>query len=316
MKGRRALKKIMVFGCNGFVGTSLCLRAESLGWEIFGADMANKPAISGMNYVHCDISQRDEVLEAVQSTKPDFVINVAAIADIDFAEANRELAYGVNAAGAENIALACDEIGARYLFFSTDAVFDGVAGGYTENSPKAPLNYYGRTKSEAEEKIRAACKSAVIIRISQVLGFAPVSGNSFLDSLDRKLAAGVRGEFPVSEERTPIDIETLCSCVLELYDAPHTGVIHLGSTDSANRYEITLAAARLLGYPDSLVAAVDGDASASPARAPRHKKGIISVAYAQSILKTPLYDCKRTIERAVKTKQSVSETAVGNARQR
>lgn len=294
----------MVFGCNGFVGTSLCLRAASCGWEICGADVAEKPAIEGMRYAQCDISQKDEVLRSIRSAKPDFVVNVAAIANIDFAEANRTLAYGVNVVGAENIALACDEIGARYLFFSSDAVFDGIIGGYIENTPKSFINYYGQTKSEAEDKILAACKNAVIIRISLVLGFAPVSGNSFLDSLGRRLGAGAPIDCSLSEVRTPIDIETLCSCVLELYDAPHAGVINLGSTDSANRYEITLYAAKLLGYPESLVAAAS-DAEV-PGRAPRHKKGILSVAYAQSILTTPFHDYKHTVERAVGTKTPAS----------
>lgn len=300
------MNKIMVFGCNGFVGTSLCRRAAALGWAVCGADTAESPALGGMEYEKCDISQRGDVLCAIQSARPDFVVNVAAIANIDFAEANRALAYGVNVVGAENIALACAEIGARYLFFSSDAVFDGMAGGYTEGSLKAFVNYYGQTKGEAEDKILAACGNPVIIRISLVLGFAPVSGNSFLDSLERKLRSGAIVECPVSEVRTPIDIATLCSCVLELYGVPHTGVLHLGSTDSASRCEITRYAARLLGYPDSQVVAAEESAATSPARAPRHKKGILVVDLARELLQTPLCDYRKTIEKAVATKQAAA----------
>ncbi len=292
----------MVFGCNGFVGTSLCTRAKLLGWEICGADMGTESVISGMEYLACDIRDRGAVLQAVRTAKPSYIVDVAAIADIDAAEKNRELAYAVNVTGAENIALASRETGAKFLFFSSDAVFDGVTGGYTEFSPKAFVNFYGQTKSEAEDRVLAACTNAVVIRISLVLGFSPAKGNSTLDAMARRFAAGEAVSCSTSDIRTPIDISTLCSCVLELYDHPFTGVIHLGSTESANRYEIACKAAQLLGYPESLVVETETNA---PGKAPRHKKGIISVELAKSLLNTPLCSFEDTLKNAVASRAAV-----------
>ena len=295
------MKKIMIFGCNGFVGTSLCLTAKRQGWEVWGSDISNQPVMTDIHYMPCDITNRDTVLNAVALAKPDYTVNVAAIANIDFAEANREKAYQINVKGAENIALASSYVSARTLFFSSDAVFDGNNDIYTEFSSKAYVNYYGQTKGEAEELVRKSNPNSVVIRISLVLGFSPAKGNSFLDSMSAKFERGEKLECSETEIRTPIDISTLCSCVLELYDTDYRGVIHLGSTNSASRYEITSYAAELMGYPKNLVLAKKND---DPDKAPRHRNGIISVDLAQKLLKTPLYDYRTTIERAIDSKNN------------
>jgi dTDP-4-dehydrorhamnose reductase len=239
------------------------------------------------------------VKDVVSGLQPDAVINVAAIANIDFAEANRDVARSVNVLGAVNIAAVCALKHVRYVFFSSDAVFSGNEEGYTEDSPKAPVNYYGQTKSDAEDGILAVCENAAVIRISLVLGFTEAGGNSFLSVLEKKFTKGENIICPSEEVRTPIDVATLISCVLELCDNNFRGVIHLGSKNSMNRYEITCCVARLLGFPESLVSK---DIFNESGRAPRHKKGVISVALAQKILNTPLHDVEKTIEIAVSLK--------------
>ena len=126
----------------------------------------------------------------IERLQPDAVVNVAAIADIDFVEREQDLAHQVNVTGARNIADSCARRGIRYVFFSSDAVFDGEGGPYREEDAPNPVNYYGKTKLEAEQAVLTAHPAAAVIRISLVLGYPVTSGNSFFASLESKLAAG------------------------------------------------------------------------------------------------------------------------------
>ncbi|MDR0911838.1 MAG: NAD(P)-dependent oxidoreductase [Methanobrevibacter sp.] len=102
-----------------------------------------------------DITNIEELKETSNEKKPDIVINVAAYTDVDGCETNRELAYNVNAIGPKNLAISCNEIGAKLVHISTDYVFHGEnTVPYTEEDETDPINYYGETKLVAEQFIQ------------------------------------------------------------------------------------------------------------------------------------------------------------------
>jgi dTDP-4-dehydrorhamnose reductase len=289
------LPKLLIFGASGFVGSNLLRRASGQ-WDVWCAD---KQPREEPQWIGVDIGNRDEVGRVVDTVGPDAVVNVAALADIDLAEREKELAHRINVEGARNIAEACAERDAKYVFFSSDAVFDGNGRGYTEDDPCAPVNYYGETKAEAEKAVMKACPKAVVVRISLVLGFPVWQGNSFVAGLEKKLATGATVVCPTEEVRTPVDVVTLCECVLELAGSDFSGIVHIGGTESMNRYELTRALAMKLGYDATLVKPQPGQGESSDGRAPRHRNGIISVARAQAMLQTPLLSVEQAIERAI-----------------
>jgi dTDP-4-dehydrorhamnose reductase len=133
-----------------------------------------------------------------------------------------------------------------------------------------------------------------------VLGYPVTSGNSFLTSLEKKLQAGQKVLAPLDEVRTPIDVRTLCDVVLELAIGSYSGRLQVGATSSIDRYALTRKLAALLGYPKDLVQYQD-PGQAVPGRAPRHANGIISVAKAQSILRTPMLTVDQTLAQAIAT---------------
>ena len=143
----------------------------------------------------------------------------------------------------------------------------------------------------------------MIVRISLVLGFPVTDGNSFLAGLEQKFAAGAVVTCPTEEIRTPIDVLTLCACVLEICSrgpggAPgFQGTIHLGATNSIDRYTLTRKAASLMGADEGLVTE-QPPGQLQPGRAARHQRGVISVAKARRLLATPLLDWERTLQKA------------------
>ena len=230
--------------------------------------------------------------------RPAAVVDLAAVADVDRAEKEQELARAVNVEAARTIASASAAAGSYFLYFSSDAVFAGTASRYREEDPPQPVNYYGRTKADGEKAVRRGDPRAGIVRLSLVLGFPVTAGNSFFAALAEKLKAGQEIVAPSDEIRTPVDVLTLSACVLELIALKFAGVLHIGSTDSIDRAALTRRAAQLMGFPEARVVA-QAVTAPLPGRAARHKNGIISVDKARALLKTPLLSAEASIRRAI-----------------
>ncbi len=288
-------KKLIIFGGKGFVGGVLAKIAKAQGWEVCIADDCAGLEEEGERV---DITDAAAVEQVIAAVKPLAVVNVAAIAAVDRAERDQALAYQVNVAGARNIAEICHRHSVRYVFFSSDAVFDGHASSYSEEDLPNPLNYYGKTKQEAEKEVLRACPSAVVIRISLVLGYPVEQGNSFFANLADSLRSGKDVFAPAYEIRTPVDVITLSECVLELCDRKEiSGLLHVGSIDSIDRYQLTSILAQRMGFPKERITPQLIPVE-QPGRAPRHFNGIIRVDKAQSILHTRLLTTAESIDRA------------------
>ena len=297
-RGVHMADRLLVFGGGGFVGGNLCTLALRAGWEVHVADASVRAALMGATWHAIDITRAGDVETLVASVRPKAVVDLAAVADVDRAERERELARAVNVDAAGSIAAASAKGRARCIYFSSDAVFAGTADSYAEDDQVAPVNWYGQTKSDGELAVRAVNPESVILRISLALGFPVTDGNSFLEGLQKKLAAGTPVPCPTDEIRTPIDVLTLSACVLELCRNSYAGTLHLGSTNSVDRYTLTRRAAALMGFPATLATA-QAPGPLVPGRAPRHKRGVINVTRARQLLSVPLLDWERTLERAV-----------------
>jgi dTDP-4-dehydrorhamnose reductase len=294
------MKTILIFG-GGFVGGHIAALACSRAYRVVVADSSFRAGLGGVDWRTVDIGERSQVRALVEEIGPDAVVNVAAIADVDLAERERDLAWKVNVEGARSIAEASASRGAACVFFSSDAVFDGLRSSYAEDDPTAPRNYYGQTKAAAEKAVIAAYPGVAVIRISLVLGFPVTGGNSFFAALEAKLASGARVPCPTDEVRTPIDVLTLAESVLELSENGFSGLLHLGATTSIDRCSLTRKTAALLGFGEDQVLATPTQEDAA-GRAPRHKIGIIDVGKARRTLKTPMLGIDETVARALSTR--------------
>ena len=121
--------------------------------------------------------------QAVETFRPDYIINAAAYTAVDKAESDAGRAFAVNRDGARHLAEAAEAAGAAMLHISTDYVFDGVGGApYDEAAPTAPQNIYGASKLAGEQAVLAACRRAVVIRTSWVFG---AYGQNFVKTMLR-----------------------------------------------------------------------------------------------------------------------------------
>lgn len=165
------LPRILITGGSGQVGH--CLKAQ-----LQGCAELSVPDSSALN-----IADRRSVRQAVETFRPDYIINAAAYTAVDKAENDAERAFAVNRDGARHLAEAAEAAGAVMLHISTDYVFDGAGGApYDEAAPTAPQNIYGASKLAGEQAVLAACRRAVVMRTSWVFG---ANGQNFVKTMLR-----------------------------------------------------------------------------------------------------------------------------------
>lgn len=303
-------KKILIFGGGGFVGGNLAAVAHQNAWDVCIATHSIKPGLNFIQQKTINITQLEHVDAIIADFEPQVVVNLAAMAAIDEVEKERELAWQVNVGGAKNVAKNCARRGIRHIYFSSDAVFDGKASSYAEDSLPNPLNYYGYTKVEAEKGVLKSHPDSVVVRISLVLGFPLSSGNSFFAGLETKLKYGKDIPTPKEEVRTPVDVITLSESILELAESNFFGILHIGSTDFIDRFALTRKIAQKMGYDEEIVVLPD-PMDFQLDRAPRHKNGIIAVTKAQNLLTTRLLSVDEGIQRAFDDRISSVEVQHG-----
>jgi len=237
--------RLLIIGAGGFVGQHLARRAAFVpkesppseaarvrsSFEVFEADLVRPPGANGQAI---DVTSAASVKDALQQISPQAVVLLAAVSDIDQCEARPEVAESVNVTGAAQVAEACARTGAKLLFVSSAAVFDGGRHGYRECDAVSPVSVYGRTKVQAEQRIASLLSNPVILRVALVLGLAEQSGtNAMLNKFAAKLRAGEEVSLPDFEFRNPIDAATLSNFILELLaNERASGIFHLGARET------------------------------------------------------------------------------------
>ena len=261
-------KKLLVTGFGGFVAGSVISHGTK-DWVVHAIDRIEKPSDrERLKYHTCDLRDFESLKNLFDKIKPDAMIHTAAISDIDFCQQNQKLAYDVNVGGTHNLALLCKDSGAKMVLCSTDTVFDGNMGNYSETDDPNPINFYAETKVKAENIIMEILPNGVAARLSLVMGLPVLNaGNSFLARLINKLKSGESVKFPKNEIRSPIDVITLGRALVELAGNNFRGVLHLSGNDQLIRFKMAQRIAERLGYSPELIIPVNSNAIQG--RAPR-----------------------------------------------
>jgi dTDP-4-dehydrorhamnose reductase len=284
---------LLILGARGFLGQHLAIDALS----VFRVFQANLPA-AGWQGLTVDITSGASVEAGFREALPSVVVLFAATSDIDLCEADPQRAEQINVGGAAHVVESCARSGAKLIFTSSAAVFDGTRHGYREGDEPRPLSVYGRTKVRAEQLVLRTLPTAIVLRLALVLGFAQNRGtNALLNKLAEKLGAGESVTLPEFEYRNPIDAGTLANFMLELIKLPGAGgVYHLGADEAISRFELGKRLARKMGFSSDLIlpqtAPVQG-------RAPRGLDHFLLTERVRAVCRTPVPSCDEVIERAV-----------------
>ena len=279
--------KLLVTGINGFVAGSILAHARKK-WEVHGVDITETAGLPSDIRAHqLDLTNPVKLAELFDQIRPDAVIHTAAIANIDVCENKQDLAWKVNVEITKSLAELCQKNGTKMIVCSTDTVFDGIKGDYLESDSPNGVNFYAKTKIEAEKIVLGASSKNIVARLSLVMGMPVLGkGNSFLADMIEKLKKGETVKFPANEIRTPVDVVTLGSALAELAGSSYGGVIHLSGSTKINRYQMAILIAEQLGLNPELIEGTDSNALAG--RAPRPNDASMKNELAGKLLKTPM----------------------------
>jgi len=288
-------KRLLITGANGFVAGSIVKQADPR-WELHALSRS-AAAFERANLTWHTVASLDEdkLHDLFHDVDPDAVIHTAALADIDYCQANQAEAVAVNVELTRIIATLCFDHDAKMVHLSTDNVFDGEKGSYDEKDPLNPVNFYGETKVRGEWAVSASHCNAVIGRVALVMGLPMLgTGNSFVSRMMTTLEAGRDVTAPANEIRSPVDVVTLGRALLELAENDWTGCMHLSGSDRLSRLDMMRRIAKRLGYDEARIVA--HDPASIPGRAARPRDVSLRNMKARARLKTPMVDLDRGID--------------------
>ncbi|MBK5295204.1 MAG: dTDP-4-dehydrorhamnose reductase [Acidobacteriia bacterium] len=221
--------RIAIFGSAGQLGVELAKEFSSRGCELLRLTRA-----------HVDITKSAGLEPLLAAFDPDVVINAAAYNMVDVAEQEPQAAFEVNALAVRSLALACRQLDARLVHFSTDYVFDGLAGrSYTEMDPTHPLGAYAVSKLAGELYAQAYLENPLIIRTSGVYGpggLRTARGN-FIELMLRLASSSNPIRVVEDHVASPTYAPALAARTAEMVFAGLAGVFHAGGGTPISWYE-------------------------------------------------------------------------------
>jgi dTDP-4-dehydrorhamnose reductase len=255
------IRRAVVFGASGQLGAELVRELRARHCDVLGCNRAQ-----------VDITDAAAVESALVRYDAEVVFNATAYNHVDVAEKEPQAAFLVNALAVRNLALACRQIDARLVYFSTDYVFDGLARHpYAEDDPTHPLGAYAVSKLAGELYAQAYLDRALVVRTSGVFGpggLATARGN-FVELMLR--LAGSPQPIRVVEDHvaSPTYAPLLAARTIDLIGREQSGVFHIGGGTPISWFQFARMIFDVAGL-DPMLLATNEREYRTPARRPKY----------------------------------------------
>ncbi len=262
--------RTLLVGAHGQVGAQMFrFLGERDGWDTVLPTSRSKRD----GWLELDLAEVASA-EQVERLLDDYEIGqiqcIAGMTNVDACEASGELAHRINARGPGALATYAQRHGIRFIYFSTEYIFDGSTecpGPYAEESPANPLNVYGASKLAGERAVLDACADALVLRTTVVYG--PDAGEkNYLYSVMRHLVQGASMRVPEDQVSTPTYNRDLILAASGLAEVGASGVFHVCGPEVLGRLAFARAIAEALGLDAGLLHGVSTEMLRQPARRP------------------------------------------------
>lgn len=292
--------KILVTGANGFLGYYISKQLLEKEYEVIAAGRGScrLPFTDHklFHYESMDFTDPFAVQDIFQKYVPEVVVHAGAMSRVDECELNQWQAYVTNVEGTVTMLLNAEEYKCFFVFVSTDFIFDGERGMYNEDDLPGPVNFYGKTKLEAEAAVKEYGYDWAIVRTILIYG-KPTSGKAnILTVVKEKLERGEEYSVVNDQVRTPSFVEDIAAGILSVIERKATGIYHLSGEDVLTPYEMACKVADHLGLDKSLLKKVTAADFSQPAKRPpktgfvidkaKKKLGFHPVSFEEGIRRT------------------------------
>ena len=239
-------RKVVVLGGGGQLGVELCREFTNRNWTVQRFDRQS-----------LDVTDSQRVEAAIAQADPQLVVNAAAYNQVDIAETEPMAAYAANALAVRNLAMACRQVDARLVHYSTDYVFDGTKGSpYVETDRPHPLGAYAVSKLSGELYAQAYLENPLVIRTSGVFGPAGMftARGNFVELMLRLAKNGSPIRVVQDHVASPSYAPAMAARTADMVEKGLGGLFHMGGGEPISWYEYAKLIFELAGVSPSLTA--------------------------------------------------------------
>jgi dTDP-4-dehydrorhamnose reductase len=250
------MKRILICGSNGLLGQRLALMLSSqTDYEVLNTSHERSFVYDDrlFDYTQLDVTHKSDVKSLISSFHPTAILNAAAATNVDWCESHREEAWKVNVVGVENLVEAARKVGARLVHISTDYVFDGNHGPYSEDDKPNPISYYGKSKLASENAVRIGGISHTILRTIILYGAGIGIKESFPLWVIKRLKEGNHIRCVDDQISNPTHVSDLAFAAVKGFELNRDGIYHVCGKDRASRYDFALRIADVFGLDAGLI---------------------------------------------------------------
>jgi dTDP-4-dehydrorhamnose reductase len=253
----------LIVGASGQVGSQIA--------SVLGSDcvLASSRPHGRPNWLRLDLATiaPEEANDLIRVHQLKAIYCVGGMTDVEACESDPDTAVQVNCTGPAALAAAAANRGIPFVYFSTEYIFDGKMGPYTEEAFANPICAYGQSKWLGELAVSRTHPHPLIIRTTVVYGQDPGQKN-FLYSLRRALIAGRKFHAPIDQISTPTYNRDLAEAVVKLLNAGTSGVFHVCGPERMSRWEFAIRAANIMGLDTGNITGVPTSELRQQARRP------------------------------------------------
>jgi dTDP-4-dehydrorhamnose reductase len=287
--------RIAITGANGLLGGAAVALARGRHEVLaLGRGPCRLPP-GGFEWADADLSDGRSVEGALVAFRAEVVLHAGALTDVDACERDPELAWRVNVGGTEQVARACRALSARLVAVSTDYVFDGTRGDYSEDDLPNPHGAYARSKRCGEEAALVIAPDAAVARVAVVYSGRPGAKSTFATQVVEKLSRGEPVKAFSDQVVSPTLAESAAAMTLELLlEHGHRGVLHTAGATALTRVEFAERVRERFGLGGEIVAVRTADVKLL---APRPLRSSLRVVRAAAMLRAKPLAIDEALER-------------------
>jgi dTDP-4-dehydrorhamnose reductase len=233
-------KRILITGSTGMLGSDVVdFFLKKTEYEVFGISYSSDSILIPERNFRLSLTNENDVKSLMVQIRPDVIVNCAANVNLEYCEKNRDNAFDVNSNAVSKLLKYSND--AKFVHISTDSIFDGIKGNYSENDIPDPLNEYSKSKYAAERIIFNEKPSSAIIIRSNIYGFhVPVLKNSLFEWFISNANKGNKISGYDNVIFNPLYTRQLVRIIDELLMINYTGLINAGSIDSVSKYDFLI----------------------------------------------------------------------------
>jgi len=261
------MKTLLIFGGSGLVGSTL-IQKLSGNYNVVATHRNNAVLSTNTKNVKLDLLDTNiNVNPLLEKELPDIVVNTIAFSNVDYCETNKKDADYLHVTRTEEIAKACDNIGAKLIYISTDWVFDDSKKIFSENDIPNPMNYYGITRLRAEKSVLNQNQRNVVIRPAVIYGWH--KNAKFLNFVLENLKSKKEVFAFTDQYSTPTLVYDLVDSIRKIIELDAEGIFHTVGSSCVNRFEFAKKIAQKFDYDENLIKPVITDEKPQVAKRPK-----------------------------------------------